>query len=61
MQSISRRNKRILSGRQNPMPNSQKVAKCSMNNPAVFRTRKFILDKSVLTFVEPYNPADHLY
>lgn len=42
MQSENRKRRRILRGRQNPMPNSVKLAVCSMNNPAVFRTKKFV-------------------
>ena len=53
--------KRIMSGRQNPMPSSQKTAKSSMNNPAVFRTKKFIANKIQIQEKEEYNPQEHLY
>ena len=61
MQSEKRRMKRIMSGRQNPMPSSQKTAKSSMNNPAVFRTKKFIANKIQIQEKEEYNPQEHLY
>jgi len=60
MQSKARQTKRIMSGRQNPMPNSQKIAKSSLNNPAVFRKKKFVLDP-VTKAAEVYDPSQHLY
>lgn len=61
MQSKSRRNKRIMSGRQNPMPRSQKMAKCSLNNPGVFRRKKFVVPVKDTAVAVEYNPQDHLY
>lgn len=41
MQSQAHRMKRVMSGLQNPMPHSTKIAVSSKNNDAVNRTHKF--------------------
>lgn len=60
MQSEKRKLKRIMSGRQNPMPNSQKIAPSSLNNASVFRHKKFTTAKKDVEAL-PYDPSEHLY